>query len=206
MKQLHNRNTYIVVFPIGAGGNHLANLILSAIQPNKTVVNTLLDFYTRIGNGSTAHELSLIATGIRLKNCSVENPIELQKYILRNSTSVIAGHIDEVDFIIKLVQSISNVHIILIHLDDISPNGKNGMDFLSGRNWENSHDMSGVHNNLLSWVYNRHQLAKLFDLSDNSIIDIPINNLFANDVSSILYSLNKESNNKLIFDYDLCHY
>ena len=204
MKQLHNRNTYIVVFPVGDGENHLVNLILSAIQPNNTVVNTLRDYYSMFDKYKIAHAPSLIATGIRLANCSVEDPAKLQKYILRNSTSVIAGHADEVDFILSHVQSISNVHIVLIHLDNISPNGKNGMDFLSGRNLQNSYNMHGMQDNLLPWVYNEQQLSKIFGLLDNSIINIPINDLFTNDVSPILYRLTKESNNKLIFDYDLC--
>ena len=206
MKQLHNRNLYIVVFPPGAGGNHLANLILSAIQPNNTVVDTLRDYYARINEYKIAHAPSLTATGIRLSNCLVEDPAKLQKYILRNYTSVIAGHIEEVDFILSHVQSISNVHIVLIHLDNISPNGKNGMDFLLDRNLKNSYNIPGMQDNLLPWVYKEQQLSKIFGSLNNSIINIPINDLFANDVSPILYRLTKESNNKLIFDYDLCQY
>jgi len=201
--------TYAVIFPPFAGGNHLSNLILTTTKYPE-LIDTFKDYYSNIDGTAnaffgtlsmgSAHHPELIETGLKIRNCEVEDTDILINYIKKFDTHCsIAGHIDELYYQYHEIVKLGPVAFINIEIDSIELLYKRiNVKADSDKHFRDT------------WLYRYDKISKLFQVPETSIIDIPVSEIFSPNILPVLdrisnsFGLEQHLNYKVLFDEKLC--
>ena len=168
---------YVVVFPPNTGGNHLSNLILTTAS--NVISNNLNEYYLNgINSASNAHGNVLVNSNVKLNNMEIQSSLQRNKiveYVQQFDTHCsIAGHLDEAFYTYPILKKLGEVVFINVEIDDITSVRRNN-----------------VHAEPDHWLYRYDKIAKLFNVHEEEVMDIPLSMLWNDNVTMLLDKLSK---------------
>ena len=155
----------IIAFPPAAGGNHLKNLLVSATDP------AILEHYSIAGPAHPGGNLNSKHIQVALNN--------------PNRPHILHGHFGEIMSQQESIRKISDKKFILL-----GPETPRDIELLNRRYQWLTGEYNPTHNSYFIgeqvFLYEWATYHRLFDISSTNIMNIPIAEWFAYDISDVL--------------------
>ena len=184
---IKNYKTVIVLFPPMLGGNHLANMISTSPNvSNRTLTDDdnykkiLNDYYSSVAQD--AHVGNIKNVGVFDTNTVYETIKKVDKPF------IIAGHIDEACYVFQTIQNLSPFLFIYFEWQTLNNAINKRINFIDPL--------------LTKWAYSGNVISKIFETTGDNMYWIDPNDLFNEDITTFLRSINDNLN--LDLDLDFC--